>query len=58
MAPFKNKKVMKLSLITEQNGIPLNIDLYKGNANDVKRSHLPTLKGYDIYSTINQFRYY
>ena len=31
---FKNKKVMKLSLITEQNGIPLNVDLYKGNYND------------------------
>jgi len=31
---FKNKKVMKLSLITEQNGIPLNVDLYKGNHND------------------------
>jgi len=25
---------MKLSLITDQNGIPLNDDLYKGNCND------------------------
>lgn len=33
---FKNKKVMKLSLITDQNGIPLNVDLYKGNINDIK----------------------
>jgi hypothetical protein len=32
---FKNKKVMKLSLITEHNGILLNVDLYKGNLNDV-----------------------
>lgn len=32
---FKNKKVMKLSLITTDEGIPLNIDLYKGNLNDV-----------------------
>ena len=31
---FKNKKVMKLSLITNEKGIPLNIDLYKGNLND------------------------
>lgn len=32
---FKNKKVMKLTLITDQNGIPLNVDLYKGNLNDI-----------------------
>jgi len=31
---FKNKKVMKLSLITNESGIPLNIDLYSGNMND------------------------
>jgi len=34
VAQFKNKKVMKLTLITDQNGIPLNDDLYKGNCND------------------------
>ena len=34
VALFKNKKVMKLTLITDQNGIPLNVDLYKGNCND------------------------
>ena len=32
---FKYKKVMKLSLITNEKGIPLNIDLFKGNLNDV-----------------------
>ena len=32
---FKNKKVMKLSLITNEKGIPLNINLYKGNLNDI-----------------------
>lgn len=32
---FKNKKVMKLSLITNEKGIPLNIDLFKGNLNDI-----------------------
>ena len=32
---FKNKKVMKFSLITNQKGIPLNIDLFKGNLNDI-----------------------
>jgi len=32
---FKNKKVMKLSLITNQKGIPLNINLFKGNLNDI-----------------------
>jgi len=32
---FKNKKVMKLSLITNQKGIPLNIDLFKGNLNHI-----------------------
>jgi len=32
---FKNKKVMKLSLITNQKGFPLNIDLFKGNLNDI-----------------------
>jgi len=32
---FKNKKVMKLSLITNEKGIPLNIDLFKGNLNDM-----------------------
>lgn len=31
---FKNKKVLKLSLITNECGIPLNVDLYKGNLND------------------------
>ena len=32
---FKNKKVMKLSLITNDKGIPLNIDLFKNNLNDI-----------------------
>jgi len=32
---FKNKKVMKLSFITNKKGIPLNIDLFKGNLNDM-----------------------
>ena len=32
---FKNKKVMKLSLITNQKGISLNINLFKGNLNDI-----------------------
>ena len=31
---FKNKKVLKLSLMTNELGIPLNIDLYSGNMND------------------------
>jgi transposase len=31
---YKNKKVMKLSLITLKNGIPINVKLYDGNRND------------------------
>ena len=32
---YKNKRVIKLSLITTDKGIPLNVDLYKGNINDI-----------------------
>jgi hypothetical protein len=33
---MNNKKVMKLSLITDVNGIPFNVNIYDGNINDSK----------------------
>ena len=53
---FKNKKVMKLSLITNEKGIPLNIDLFKGNLNDInifnKQLDKLNIKLFDKKSTI------
>ena len=53
---FKNKKVMKLSLITNEKGIPLNIDLFKSNLNDInifnKQLDKLNIKLFDKKSTI------